>query len=360
MEIVHPDHKTQVKDHLLNSMEEHEVCMLEFRIITRDCKERWLAHTCQPVYDDKGKFAGRRASNRDVTGRKWAEKALEKFAMDLAHSNKDLQDFAYMASHDLREPLVLIQAFSERLRKRCGDDLNERGHEYVKRIESSAVRMMDLISGILTYSRVTTTGNPFEVIDLNKIIREVLFDLEMRFKETWGSVDIQRLGVIKADPLQVRQLLQNLVANALKYHRPDVPPAIKIHGQPQALRDDSGATYFYQLVVEDNGIGFEEHEEGQIFGLFQRLHGRSKYEGTGIGLAVCKRIVDRHGGMISAESTPGQGSKFIVTLPVNGPEMNEQQPILSDEQAKKACKHLLEIDLDPTPESLSKYPSSRT
>lgn len=325
MEITHPDHKPQLKNHFLHTLEERNVCMMEFRIISREGKERWIAHTCQPVYNQAGEFLGRRASNRDITGQKWTEKALNKFAVDLAYSNKDLQDFAYMASHDLREPLVLIQAFSERLRKRCADDFSERGIEYLNRIESSTARMQELINGILTYSRVATKGHPFMDVDIRHILLELISDLELRLKQAGGRVDIGSFPPIKADPLQVRQLFQNLITNAIKYRRTEAPPVVRIYSETFIACHDENRTEYCRITVEDNGIGFEQNSVEQIFGLFQRLHGRSEYEGTGIGLAVCKRIVDRHDGDIAAESIPGKGSKFIVTLPVDGPAMDEQQ-----------------------------------
>lgn len=331
VEIIHPDHKAQLKNHFGYISSERRVCMLEFRIITRNGSERWIGHTCQPVYGHSGEFLGSRASNRDITGSKWSEKTLNKFAVELAHSNRDLQDFAYMASHDLREPLVLVQAFSERLRARYGENIPEKGLEYIRRIEAATVRMQELISGVLAYSQVAAKAQPFEEIDLGKIVLQVISDLEMRIAETRGQVEIDTLCRIKADPLQIRQLFQNLIANALKYRRPEVPPQVLVSSRIIVTPEAEGAMEFCCITVEDNGIGFAAESVDKIFGLFQRLHGRSQYEGTGIGLAVCKRIVERHGGTITAESSPGMGARFIVTLPVNGPVVDDFQQLVCQE-----------------------------
>ncbi|MBU1405834.1 MAG: DUF3365 domain-containing protein [Proteobacteria bacterium] len=328
LDIIHPDHKSQMEKHFRQSVSERRVCMLEFRIVTKDGKKRWIGHTCQPVYGRSGEFLGNRASNRDITGSKWNEKTLNKFAMELAHSNRDLQDFAYMASHDLREPLVLVQAFSERLRTRYGNEIPEKGLEYVRRIEAATARMQELISGVLAYSRASGKGQPLEEVDLAKIVLQVISDLELRLAETGGRVEVADLCRIKGDPLQMRQLFQNLIANALKYSKPDLPPRIVVYSRNLPGTDGSGRGNFCRIVVEDNGIGFAAESADKIFGLFQRLHGRSQYEGTGIGLAVCKRIVERHGGTINAESTPGTGSQFIVTLPVRGPEVDDLEQLV--------------------------------
>ncbi|MGV1098329.1 ATP-binding protein [Thiovibrio sp. JS02] len=337
MEIMHPDHIPQMKNHLVRAMNDRKVCMMEFRIISREGKERWIGHTCQPVFNAAGEFLGRRASNRDITGSKWTEKVLNKYAIDLAHSNKDLQDFAYMASHDLREPLVLIQAFSERLSGRYGEMIPERGLEYLKRIDTATTRMQELISGMLTYSRVTTKVRPFEEVDLKRVVLEVITDLELRVKESGARIEVGELCRIKADPLQIRQLFQNLIANALKYRRPDIAPLVTISCEHLSFSDEDGLTEFCRFIVADNGIGFEGEDAEQIFGLFQRLHGRSQYEGTGIGLAVCKRIVERHGGVIGAESSPGLGSRFIITLPINGPVVDESQTQCCGAAKENSC-----------------------
>jgi light-regulated signal transduction histidine kinase (bacteriophytochrome) len=171
----------------------------------------------------------------------------------------------------------------------------------------------------LNYSKLTTTGEPFKAVDLADLIREVLTDLEVRIHETGGIVQMRDLPALRADRSQMRQLFQNLIGNALKYHRNEVRPAVEVSATPC----EDG---FYEILVEDNGIGFDERHLQRIFRPFQRLHGKGEYEGTGMGLAICKRIVERHGGSIRARSTPGKGSVFIVSLPKSGaaPHRNER------------------------------------
>ena len=325
IEITHPDHKAQLEDHLRMVRSEHAVYVMEFRIITRAGEERWIGHTCQPVYGRSGEFLGNRASNRDITSQKLSEKSLSRFTVELAKSNRDLQDFASMASHDLREPLVLIQAFSERLRGRYGKNIPAQGLEYLQQIETACARMQELIAGVLSYSRVSARAQPFEEVELEKTVQYVVADLEVRIAETGGRVDVDVSGRIKADPLQIRQLFQNLIANALKYSRPGVPPHVLVSSRIITGAEADGAVDSCRITVEDNGIGFAAESAEKIFGLFQRLHGRNKYEGTGIGLALCKRVVERHGGTITAESSPEMGARFIVTLPVHGPESDDFQ-----------------------------------
>ena len=262
-------------------------------------------------------------ANRELAGeiaeRQRAEEILREYATRLEQNNQGLQQFAYVASHDLQEPLRKIQAFGDRLRDRCAPALGEQGLDYLGRMQNAASRMQALINGLLTYSRVTTNARPYTPVDMNRIAQEVLADLETRIAEVEATIEIGDLPVIEADPLQMRQLLQNLISNALKFHQENVPPVVKISAerleshQPQ---DDPEAAW-YQIDVADNGIGFDEKYLDRIFQMFQRLHGRGTYEGAGIGLAVCKKITDRHGGNITATSTPGKGATFSVTLPVH-------------------------------------------
>jgi signal transduction histidine kinase len=249
---------------------------------------------------------------------------LNSYAKKLERSNKELQDFASVASHDLQEPLRKIQAFSDRLRSRCAGALDEQGCQYLDRIQNAAGRMQTLINDLLTYARVATKARPFVTTDLVSITREVVSDLEARIEQVNGRVLVGELPSVEADPLQIRQLMQNLIGNSLKYKRSDVPPVVSIYshhlaGGPATTQTTPSDPYC-QILVEDNGIGFDEVYSEKIFTIFQRLHGRTEYEGTGVGLAVCRKIVERHGGTITARSTPGQGSTFTVTLPVRQPK----------------------------------------
>ena len=247
---------------------------------------------------------------------------LDEANTELERSNRELQDFAFVASHDLQEPLRKIQAFGDRLKTKHGPALNEEARDYLERMQNAARRMHTLINDLLAYSRVTTNAKPFIETDLGMIARDVLGDLEARVQQTGGRVELSELPTIQADPLQMRQLFQNLIGNALKFHRNDANPIIKVSGDtgPHSKTGPNGRC---RITVEDNGIGFDEKYLDRIFTPFQRLHGRGEYEGTGIGLAVCRKIVERHGGTLTAISRPGEGATFVVTLPI---KQEEEKP----------------------------------
>ncbi len=249
---------------------------------------------------------------RDITGRKRAEAELKSYAARLEQSNQALQEFAAIASHDMKEPLRKVISFGNLLRQKYNDSLDQTGNDYLNRMLDATQRMQVLLTSLLEYSKVTMNTEPFREIDLNEIIYEVLSDLEVRIEKTEGEVHVGDFPVISADPSQMRQLFQNLIGNALKFHKPVEKPIVQVRS---VSNTDSGC----RIIVEDNGIGFDEQYLQRIFAPFQRLHDRnSRYEGTGMGLAICKKIVERHGGSITAESTPGKGSIFIVILPVKG------------------------------------------
>lgn len=246
---------------------------------------------------------------RDIRERKETEAEIHDAIRRLEQSNRELEDFAYVASHDLQEPLRKIQAFGDRLQAKYAAELPEQAQDYVARMQSAAKRMQVLINDLLAFSRVTTKAQPFVRVDLDHVAREVAHDLEIRTHEVGAHVEIGKLPAIDADPLQMRQLLQNLISNALKFHREGVPPLVTVAGNVDGEK--------VQIAVTDNGIGFEEKYAERIFTMFERLHGRGTYEGTGIGLAICRKIVERHGGEIVARSEPGVGSTFTVTLPMH-------------------------------------------
>ncbi|MGB7377819.1 MAG: PAS domain-containing protein [Rivularia sp. (in: cyanobacteria)] len=235
---------------------------------------------------------------------------------ELTRSNEELQQFAFIASHDLQEPLRKITAFGDRLKVTCQDALTDKGHDYLQRMQNAAERMQVLIEDLLTLSRITTRAQPFVEVNIARVTQEVLSDLEIRIAQTQARIEIGELPTIKADPLQMRQLLQNLISNALKFHPEKEPPIVKIYSQKftnQQLKSE-----YCEIIVEDNGIGFEEKYLDRIFNVFQRLHGRTEYEGTGMGLAICRKIVERHQGSITAKSEPGKGASFIVTIRSEG------------------------------------------
>lgn len=250
----------------------------------------------------------------DITERRMAERALTEKTEALARSNAELEAFAYIASHDLREPLRKVQAFGDRLQSRYEAALDERGADYLARMQNAAQRMEALIDDLLTYSRVTTQAESFEVVDLNTVATEVVADLEVRIEETQGRVDIGSLPTVDADRVQMRRLMQNLISNALKFHKPEIAPVVEVSGEVVPGKDPSERAA--RITVADNGIGLDLKYKARIFAPFQRLHGRSTYEGTGMGLAICRKIARRHGGDVEVESEPGRGSRFIVTLPL--------------------------------------------
>lgn len=273
----------------------------------------------RPLHENE-RLAGTVVIFKDITERKRTEEALARKAAELARSNAELEQFAFVASHDLQEPLRKIQAFGDRLKSKLDALQLTDGREYLERMQSAAARMQTLINDLLTFSRVISASRPFVPVDLNAVIKGVLSDLEVRIEQTKAVVEVGPLPTVDADPLQMRQLFQNLIGNALKFQPPGNRPVVRIHSQLlQETNAQGEPREVCEIQVQDNGIGFDEKYLDKIFAVFQRLHGRNEYEGTGVGLAVCRRITDRHGGSITARSQPGQGATFIVRLPVRQP-----------------------------------------
>ncbi|MEL6180040.1 MAG: ATP-binding protein, partial [Myxococcota bacterium] len=245
---------------------------------------------------------------QDVTELNRAQAELKLRSEELERSNLDLEQFAYAASHDLQEPLRKITAFLTIIQEDDGDRLSEESKEYFGYVQNAALRMKTLVSDLLNFSRVQRP-RAMTPVDLNVLMHHVLSDLSLRLEETSGVVDVLSLPTIDADASQIRRLLQNLVDNALKFHRPEHPPQVRIEAT------EEGA--WCHLTVADNGIGFDMKYADRIFGVFKRLHGRGSYNGTGIGLALCRRIVQYHGGSIAVWSQPEQGTTFTVRLPIH-------------------------------------------
>jgi len=247
------------------------------------------------------------ANIQDITKRKKDEEKLMIYAAELERSNKELVSFASIASHDLQEPLRKIIIFGDRLATRI-PETDEQGRDYLNRMQNSSLRMRNLVEDLLQYTRVETKKRPFESLDLNKVVQTVLEDLETRISDTQGAVNIVGLPVIDGDPVQIYQLFLNLIGNALKFHREGIPPVVNL----DSAKKENG---FWEITVEDNGIGIDEEHFDKIFKPFERLHGRTTYEGTGIGLTICNRIVSLHGGKITLKRQSTNGVTFHITLP---------------------------------------------
>ena len=251
----------------------------------------------------------------DITELKAKEDKLANYTRELERSNRELQEFAYISSHDLQEPLRKIQAFGDRLYHREFDNLSGRGKDYLNRMLNAAGRMSNLINDLLSYSRVTTKARPFEQVDLSKVAAEVVSDLEVQIERLRAQVRYFGLPVIEADPTQMRQLFQNIIGNSLKFRQEGTPPVVRISALQEAP-DDRDKPAMVHLRFADNGTGFEDKYKQRVFTIFQRLEG-TKYEGSGIGLAICKRIVDRHLGEVDVDSAPGRGTTFHIRLPIH-------------------------------------------
>lgn len=257
---------------------------------------------------------------RDVERRK-AEQSLSEYAIDLERRNRELQDFANIASHDLQEPLRKIQIFSDLLIRRYIGELDDRACYYLQSMNESASRMQGLLRDLLSYSQVMSRGKPFIRTDLIEIVQRVTKDLDYQIENSGAKIEIQSLPVIDADPTQMYQLFQNLLSNALKFHRPGKKPTISIettnsvHDYLSSGEKSPVEPKTCEILVKDNGIGFDEKYQDRIFQPFERLHNVGEYEGTGMGLAICRKIVERHGGSINASSAPGHGATFIIRLP---------------------------------------------
>jgi signal transduction histidine kinase len=263
-------------------------------------REAWWNIDLVPLINDQGTVSRILILEHEIT-----DLVIER--QQLERSNRDLQEFAFVAAHDLKEPLRKIDAFGEMLDS--NQNLTEQQRDYLDRLRSAAIRMQNMVEELLKLSRLTTQPRTFVRVNLDQVASEVISDLDVQIKQASGKVEIEPLPTIIGDLLLVRQLFQNLIGNALKFHRPGIPPRIKIYAQ--SLSGNA-----VQVCVEDNGIGFNMEDAEHIFQPFQRLVTRSQYEGSGMGLAICQKIVERHGGTITTVSKLGEGSTFRVTLPL--------------------------------------------
>ena len=291
-----------------------------YSIINGQNDELILYTKGKPVRGNAGRTLKLIGVTHDITQVRDHEQKLEEKIQELDRSNKELEEFAYIASHDLQEPLRKITSFSERLREKLGDDINQESENYLNRMLAATDNMRLLIDNLLEFSRTNRITEPSIKVDLNQLFTEVKADLELKVDESSAVIKIQKLPKIEGYPSQLRQLFNNLLSNAIKFKKHDQPPFIDISSQEltteQKLSQHLKTNKTYYLVtVSDSGIGFEQEYAHKIFQIFQRLHGKSEYPGSGIGLAICKKIVENHKGTIYARSEPEKGSQFYLTLP---------------------------------------------
>ncbi len=267
-----------------------------------------------------------RSLENEIKERKISEEKVKGLNLQLLQNidkleaaNKDLDHFAFMASHDLQEPLRKIRTFGERLSSKYEAQLDEEGKKYISRIQSAAERLQMLIKDIMMFSKISVNRDPFVKTELNELLNEVMTEIEGPLKEKNARIMVDKLPALYINPTLIRPLFYNLIHNALKYSKKDEAPQVKIYSELRPgftnSNDERTRTQYCRIFIEDNGIGFEQKYAEQIFEMFKRLHNQTEYEGTGIGLALCKKIVEEHGGFISARSTEGKGSTFIISLP---------------------------------------------
>lgn len=317
---IHPQDRDRIIAGSRNEEGEPVDVDVEFRIITAHNNIKTIHTLGKVIKDSSGKVVKFIGSVRDVTGRRAIEEHLKNSMEELRRSNKELEEFAYAASHDLQEPLRKITTFTDRLRDKYKSSLQGEGEMYLARMTASAENMRQLITSLLEFSRITQTQAPFAQVSLNLVIKQVITDLELKIEETGTVVNFGVLPVVDAVATHMKQLFMNLISNAIKFHKPGEPPVITIASQPLAEEELQAYAlqpkrHYHKVTVTDNGIGFEQEYANRIFQVFQRLHGKSEFPGSGVGLAICKKILEHHSGVIYAESSKGNGAKFTIIIP---------------------------------------------
>jgi PAS domain S-box-containing protein len=326
-EHIEPEDRDDITGAVQACLEDFEPYEVQHRIRRADGAERVVVAQGRVVVDEYDSPLKLYGSCQDVTELLAQQQELQEYAGRLEASNRELEEFAYVASHDLQEPLRKIRAFGGRLQRAHADELGERGVDYLDRMSSAAERMSTLIEDLLTYSRVTTRARPYERVSAGEILTGVLSDLEISCAESGACIDVGEMPELDADPLQLRQLFQNLIGNAVKFRKPGEPPRVTVSARVVPGPKVSGGAPVagaavpvkgverVEIVVSDSGIGFDQKYADNIFMPFQRLHGRKEYTGTGIGLAICRKIAEQHHGTINAFSAPGEGATFVVNVP---------------------------------------------
>ncbi|MGQ3413938.1 ATP-binding protein [Natrinema sp. LN54] len=305
---IHKDDRDRVQRRIDEAIESGEVYEEEYRVWNENDELRWVLARGHVEYDDDGNPQTFPGALIDITDRKHAEQQLESLNSRLKKSNKRLEQFAYAASHDLQEPLRMVSSYLRLLENRYGDTLDEDAHEFLDFAVNGADRMRNMIDELLAYSRVESHGSRFRPVNLNDVLADVQTDLQRQIAEKTAEITVENLPQVEGDANQFRQLFRNLLENSLEYSG-DEPPRIHV----SADQDGNGVV----IAVQDEGIGIEPDAQERIFEEFERLHSREEHTGTGIGLALCQRIVERHDGEIWVESEPGEGSTFFVSFPIS-------------------------------------------
>jgi signal transduction histidine kinase/CHASE3 domain sensor protein len=319
---IHPDEREAQEKLIKNAMAAGNDFQSDFRITTGN-KVKYLQMKGRPTYNSLKELNGFFGTLQDFTAERQLEEQLRLQTLELKRSNEDLEQFAYVASHDLQEPLRKIQAFGDRLQSRYENVLEDSGLDYLERMQNAAGRMQKLIEDLLTFSRVTRKILPFQSIELQELIAAVVDDLEQRITETKAQVQMSKLPLVYGDPAQLQRLFLNLIGNAIKFRKENEAPRIEITSQKLGsgeLMEQFGINAeegMHHISIADNGIGFDEKHAEKIFNIFQRLHGRSAYPGTGIGLAICRKIVMAHNGYIFADGEAGRGARFSILMPLS-------------------------------------------
>ena len=325
----HPNDKERVDNAMKILSETGNDLNIEFKITTAKNKIKIIHSLARIIKNKDGRKLKITGSVRDVTEQRRIEEDLKNKVEELNHSNQDLEEFAYIASHDLQEPLRKITTYSDRLSEKYKNILTGDGLMYLSRMTASADNMRKLINDLLDFSRISKKDQLYEQVNLNVILQQVKNDLELIIEETGTVISSDSLPTVEAIPSQMKQLFSNIIGNAIKFRKPAISPLITIETniliekEKQRLELVNNKNY-YQIAISDNGIGFEEEYNSRIFQVFQRLHGKSEYPGSGIGLAICKKILEHHHGAIYAKSTPDLGAGFFLILP------QDQKPFKED------------------------------
>ena len=313
------DQQNKLPEALLQKAAREGKAVYEGWRLRKDRTRFWGSIILTALHDDQGKVIAFSKVTRDLTERKTAEDAMKKKNDELEAKNQELASFAYVASHDLQEPLRKIQTFLSRIQEMEAGGLSERSADFFKRIMSASERMQTLIDDLLAYSRTSTDKRPSEIVDLNELVRDVVREMADTVNEKKAIVEIKQLPKINGVSFQLRQLFTNLFSNALKFSKAEQAPHIVVASrdtnQAEARSLGLAGKSYTHIWIKDSGIGFEQQYNKKIFEIFQRLHGRSEYSGTGIGLAICKKIVENHQGVITAEGEKDVGATFHIYLP---------------------------------------------